>query len=157
MEPLTKRRDALYFSLLMLQTLGSAAILWNALPIYRRILLAPGQEAYATLASSRWAIVAVLLVQGAYWYRLTWVPIPAYGPSVIASHLLLFVSRLGFIFGAALFSAVVFRHLPEMKFTLSVGALAIRGALLASVLFSLFCCALEWERLARALNDRNGN
>jgi hypothetical protein len=117
-----KHLAVLYLCLLLLQTFGSAVILWNGLPIYRRILLAPGQDAYATLASSHWAIAAVLVVQGAYWYRLMRVAVPPYGPHIVASHLLLFVSRLGFIFGAALFSAVFVRHLPEMTFTFGLSA-----------------------------------
>jgi hypothetical protein len=156
MRPAPKYRNAVYLSLLLLQTLGGGAILWNALPTYRRILLAPGEEAYATLTSNLWIIATVLVAQGAYWYRLMRVPIPAYTPNVVISHLILFMARLCFVFAAALFSVVFFRHLPELKFTLGVGALASRGTLLFSVLFSLFCCALEWERLGMALRNENG-
>jgi hypothetical protein len=33
---------------------------------------------------------------------------------MILNHVLLFRGRLGFIFGSALFSVVVFRHLPQL-------------------------------------------
>jgi hypothetical protein len=86
MDTSPKHSGILYLCLLLTQTCGSAVILWNGLPIYRRILLAPGQEAYATLASNQWAIAAVLVVQGAYWYRLMRVAIPPYGPHIVATN-----------------------------------------------------------------------
>jgi hypothetical protein len=147
----TSRPWPLYAGLLLIQTVGGAAILAIALPVYRHILTEPGQAVQS--AASLWAVAAVLLSQAAYWFRLMRVPMPVLRPRILLSHLVLFASRLVFIFGAALFSVVFFRHLPEFESLPGLPDLAGRAALLFGVLFALFCWAMEWERLGQALKD----
>ena len=86
-------------------------------------------------------------MQVAYWYRLKCVAIPFRGPNAIVSHLFLFLGRLSFLFGGALFAVGFFRHLPA----LDADALLMRGLLLGGALFALFCLTLELERLGHAL------
>jgi hypothetical protein len=63
------------------------------------------------------------------------------------------LSRLNFIFAAAVFSAVYLVRFNQVE--ISFGGFLI----LATVLFSIFCYTLELERIGRALvepKDRNG-
>ena len=92
-------------------------------------------------------------MQVAYWYRLKCVAIPFRGPNAIVSHLFLFLGRLSFLFGGALFAVVFFRHLPALDADADADALLMtaRGLLLGGALFALFCLTLELERLGHAL------
>jgi hypothetical protein len=65
----------------------------------------------------------------------------------------LFLSRLSFIFGGALFSVVFFRHLPELDQGINVLLTAKRGLELVGSLFALFCLTLELERLGNAIGS----
>ncbi len=85
--------------------------------------------------------------------RVLYVPIPFHGPKLLLSHVFLFLGRLSFIFGAAGFSAVVFRHLPEIQLDIDVLVTLRRSVLFLLWLFALFCFTLELERLGRALED----
>jgi hypothetical protein len=98
------------------------------------------------------AVCVVVVMQTAFWYRLRHVPIPFRHPNAILSHLLLFLARVGFIFGSALFSVAVFRHLPELGGDTDVLLVASRGVILVASLFALFCASLEIERLGRAFD-----
>jgi hypothetical protein len=81
----------------------------------------------------------LLVMQVAYWYRLRRVPIAFQGPNLILSHLFLFLGRLSFIFGGALFSVVFFRHLPVLDNGADALLMTGRGLLLGGALFALFC------------------
>jgi hypothetical protein len=92
-------------------------------------------------------------MQVSYWYRLLHVPIPFRRSNVILNHVFLFLGRLSFIFGSALFSVVVFRHLPEMGRDADILLMSVRGVILVSSLFALFCTSLELERLGHAFHS----
>jgi hypothetical protein len=64
--------------------------------------------------------------------------------------------RLSSIFGSALFSVVVFRHLPELGRDTDFLLMARRGFLFVGCLFALFCASLEVEQLGQAF-DGNRN
>ncbi len=137
----------LYSLLLLVQTGGLAIILWQGTPFYRRIL--QGSEGLS--AGSRELILATLaigLMQGAYWLRTAIIPSLTLSPNVFLRHIVLFVGRLSFIFGAALFTAVMYLRFPELERSIP------RAAVLLAVLFSMFCYSLELEWLALQLNGR---
>jgi hypothetical protein len=68
----------------------------------------------------------------------------------------LFLGRLSFIFGGALFSVVVFRHLPELGRDTDAVLMVQRGVILVGCLFALFCTSLEVERFGQAFEgNRN--
>ncbi|WP_141105718.1 hypothetical protein [Rhizobium sp. R693] len=98
--------------------------------------------------------LSVTLVQGAHWYRVFKVPLPVRDTHVVSGQLVLFVSRLAFIIASALFSLVLFRHLPEIDFGLHGNGFVWRGLLLLAVLFSVFCFTTELERLGLALRGQ---
>jgi hypothetical protein len=141
------RLGGLYPLLLAVQTAGLAIILWQGAPVYRRILAGP-QGPSADPETLILAAVAVVLIQVAYWLRVVLIPSLSLSPNVFLSHLLLFLSRLSFIFGAALFTAVMYYRFPELENSLP------RFAVLVAVLFSIFCYSLELEWLASELARR---
>lgn len=147
--PASRLRFRLLFAA---ETAAVAALLWASAPIYRAIMAAPGQQ-LADIPSSPFLIIAGLVVfHAAYWYRLSRVPIAVGTRSLFLSHLVLFAGRLCFVFGGSMFALVVFRHFPDMSEIGNPVRLISRGLAMLAVLFSLFCYALEVERVGAALH-----
>ncbi len=142
-----------YLLLFAIQVFGALTFIWMELPEFRQVAVSPGgQLPYSIL--SEFATVGVLAVmQLSFWYRQLHVPIPFRRPNMILSHLFLFLGRVSFIFGSALFSVVVFRHLPELGRDTDILLAARRGTLLVGCLFALFCASLEVERLGQAFDS----
>ncbi len=125
-----------YLLLLAIQILGALIFIWQQLPEFRQVVINPGEQLPYDVFSDLSAVGVLFVMQISFWYRLLYIPIPFRRPNMILNHVLLFLGRLSFIFGSALFSVVVFRHLPE--------------------LFALFCTSLEVERLGQAFEgNRN--
>jgi hypothetical protein len=146
---------ATYLSLLAVQIIAATFLVWKELPAFNQLLRSPGEQLPYIPYDDLTTIGALLAMQGAYWYRLRRIPIPFQGPNLILSHLLLFLGRLAFIFGGALFSVVFFRHVPALDHGTHIMLFAGRGGLLGGSLFALFCLAVELERLGRALDHRS--
>jgi hypothetical protein len=140
-----------YVLLMFVQLFGSDFIVWKGLPAFKELVLAPGQQPANTPYDDNLIFAILVLMQAAYWYRLLRVAIPFKGRRPVLSHLFLFSGRLNFIFGSALFSIVLFRHLPELGPATDVVLMARRGVLMVVSLFALFCFTLELERLGEAL------
>jgi len=139
-----------YLLLLAVQIIGASFFIWEALPTFRQLMLNPGEQ-FPYLPYGKFATIGTLVVmQGAYWYRQLRVPIPSFDPNLIWNHLLLFLGRISFIFGGALFSVVFFRHLPQLDHGVDIPVIARRGTLLVGSLFALFCFSVELERLGRS-------
>jgi len=148
-------RTKLYLFLLAVQIVGAVTFVCQQLPEFRQVAVSPGRQlAHDDLADLITAGV-LCAMQIAFWYRLRCIPIPFRQPNMILSHLFLFLGRVSFIFGSALFSVVVFRHLPDLGPDTDVLLAARRGALLMGCLFALFCTSLEVERLGHALEDKS--
>lgn len=90
------------------------------------------------------------VMQTSFWIRLHYVPIPSQRANIFLSHMFLFLGRLSFIFASALFSVVVFRHLPELGPETNIHLMVQRGIIFVACLFALFCTSLEVERLGHA-------
>jgi hypothetical protein len=148
---------AVYLLLLALQASGAIFFVLKELPEFRQLALNPGEQLRYIPYNDLTTIGTLLVMQVAYWYRLLRISIPFQGPNQILNHALLFVGRLSFIFGGALFSVVFFRHLPELDQSADVLLIARRGVLLCGALFALFCFALELERLGHALGSDQRN
>src|SRR4051812_17877796 len=108
------RKAGIYLLLLSLQVLGAIIFIWQALPEFRQVALNPGEQlprdGYSDLISS--SILCVMQVS--FWCRFFFVPIPFRRPNAFLNHVFLFLGKLSFIFGSALFGVAVFRHLPEL-------------------------------------------
>jgi hypothetical protein len=144
------RRTGIYLLLSTLQMLGAIVFIWQTLPEFRHIAANPGAPIPRDDHSDLLMIGVLLLMQIPFWYRVRLVPIPLRQPSAILSHAFLFLGRLSFIFGSALFGIIVFRHLRELERSAEFGLLARRGVILVGCLFALFCTSLEVERLGHA-------
>ena len=146
-------RTVTYLVLFAVQMFGSDFIVWQDLPAFRQLVLSPGEQPVNTPYDGNTVLAVLFAMQAAYWYRLLRVAIPFRGPSLALSHLFLFLGRLNFIFGSALFSIVLFRHVPELGSGIDILLMARRGVVLAISLFALFCFTLELERLGMALGE----
>ncbi|WP_208249858.1 hypothetical protein WGT02_16920 [Rhizobium sp. T1470] len=145
---------ARYSWLLTTQAIGSASLLSQCYPLYSRMLDDPGHvQVYADTPMVSVIGLSIALVQFAHWYRAFKVPVPFRDANVVLGQLVLFASRLTFIIASALFSLVLFRHLPEADFGQPWGYVW-RGLLLLAVLFSVFCFTTELERLGVAFRGQ---
>jgi hypothetical protein len=146
-------RMVTYPLLFAVQMFGSDFIVWQDLPAFRQLVLSPGEQPESTPYDGSTVLAVLFAMQAAYWYRLLRVAIPFRGQSLVLSHLFLFLGRLNFIFGSALFSIVLFRHVPELGSGIDILLMARRGVVLVISLFALFCFTLELERLGVALGE----
>ena len=144
---------AVYSFLLAVQAAGAIFFILRELPDFRQLALYPGEQLPYMRSDDVATIGALLAMQVAYWYRLPRVAIPFQTSNLILSHLFLFLGRLSFIFGGALFAFVFFRHFPELDQSADTLLMARRGLFLGVSLFALFCFALELERLGNALGS----
>jgi hypothetical protein len=92
-------------------------------------------------------------MQICFWIRVRHVSIPFRRANMFLNHVFLFLGRLGFIFGSALFSVVLFRHVPDLGPQTDVFLVVQRGFILVACLFALFCASLELERLGHAFES----
>jgi hypothetical protein len=145
---------AAYFFLLGLQVFGAIVFILQELPEFRQVVLTPGKQLPKDLGSDLVMVAIFLGMQIAFWIRLLHVPIPAQRPNLLLSLIFLFLGRLSFIFGSALFSVVVFRHLPELDRETDVLLATQRGIIFVACLFGLFCSSLEVEQLGNAFGGK---
>jgi hypothetical protein len=146
-------RTATYLLLFAVQMFGADFVVWDALPAFKQLVLKPGEQLVSTRYDGLGIIAVLCVMQFAYWYRYLRVAIPFRGPKLFLSHVFLFLGRLSFIFGSALFSIVLFRHLPELSFDVDIFLFGRRAVVLIVSLFALFCFSLELERLGAALGN----
>jgi hypothetical protein len=144
---------ALYLLLLAIQIFGAIAFVWQELPEFRHVLFRPGEQLPNDSSSDLMTAGILVIMQVSFWVRVLRVPVPFRRSNLFLNHVFLFLGRLSFIFGSALFSVVVFRHLPELGRDTDLLLMARRGFLFVGCLFALFCTSLEVERLSRAFAD----
>ena len=150
------RKNVIYLLLLATQIAGAIIFVWQELPEFEQLLRNPGEQLPKDIHSDFIIIGVFCVMQVSFWYRLLYLPIPFRRSNLFLNHLFLFLGRLSFIFGSALFSVVVFRHLPELGRDTDFLLMARRGFLFVGCLFALFCTSLEVERLGQAFeNNRN--
>src|SRR3977135_85542 len=106
-------KAAIYLFVLAIQILGAIFFVWQQLPSFRQVALNPGEQLPYDTYSDLLTVGVLSVMQISYWYRLLHISIPFQRSNVILNHVFLFLGRLSFIFGSALFSVVVFRHLPQ--------------------------------------------
>lgn len=141
-----------YLTCLALQTAAAFALLAAVRRAFRIVIDNPGVLHPLPPVELALLVAAICAFQAAYWYRLARIKIPNWR-SIVLGHLLGFVSRLSFIFGAALFSLFFLRHAPELNSSEGALTLIPRIAILLATLFCLYCFALELERLGNQLQS----
>lgn len=138
----------LYFSLLSAQTVGTAVLLSNMIPLYR--LMAMDFANYIPDARPWWAIAGILLIQGAYWLRMhLQLPLPR-TRNTLLGHILAFATKLTFVAVTASFSVMFINRFQALK-EMNYPPLRALGVLI--MFFSLFCWTLDLERLAKVLQE----
>src|SRR4051812_23013645 len=109
-----RAQTALYLLLLAIQLCGAITFVWRELPEFRQVLTNPGEQLAREASSDLMTAGILFVMQVSFWVRLLRIPIPVRRSNIFLKHVFLFLGRLSFIFGSALFSVVVFRHLPEL-------------------------------------------
>ena len=135
-----------YWLLLAVQAASALAIMYNGVPVYRR-LLARVPERAADDTAVIIAIVASGVGLAAHWARRRFRPLPVFQRREFAGHIVLFCSRLAFAFATALFSTVFFSRFSDLD------ASPLRVGVLLLVLYSMFSFTTEIESLGRALQE----
>ena len=137
-----KSKSLWYWSLFAVESAGMAAILYLALPVYRKLLSEPVEK-----HPGRPVLIPVLcivvIMQVCYW--LKWRKRPTLGKidHPLLGHLFLFSSRMSFIFAGSLLSLSLFRRVIDLREAFP-GLLALLVGT-----FAQFCYARELEMLAR--------
>jgi hypothetical protein len=140
-------RIALYWILFLGQAIGDTTILSHLIPLFRR-LVTSGLYEKTPPKILVFAALGVIIIQVCYWLDQYWFTTLRLGHNPLLGHVILFLSRLNFIFAAAVFSAVYLVRFNELEISLW------GFVFLSTVLFSIFCYTLELERLGRALVER---
>ena len=147
--PTTRGGRWLYPLLFGMQSLGVLIIVVNGVPLYRR--LAGDPSSYATRADPLFlALLAIALIQIAYWTRRRISPAPPPFENGVLAHVVLFAGRLVWgvataVFGFVFLTQRLAAHMPWTRYVL-----------ILFVLFSLFCYLIETLYLGRVLNGRSG-
>jgi hypothetical protein len=123
------------------------AILSHLIPLFRRLVTSGHYEKMPPKIFV-FAALGVIIIQVCYCLDQHWFLTLRLGHNPLLGHLILFLSRLNFIFAGAVFSAVYLVRFNELD--ISVWGFVF----LFTVLFSIFCYSLELERLGRALVER---
>src|SRR5437899_6260055 len=125
------------------ESAGALIILWNGVPIHRRLLMGhTAQQADPRFFAL--CAVAVLLIQSAYWIRLRCFPPLRFNRRLVMGHAIQFLGRLSFVFIGGLFGVVFFTRFEELEFSIW------KVLFLLALLFSLFCYTLDLDRLGKA-------
>ena len=106
---------ATYWILFLGQTVGDLTILSHLIPLLRR-LFTSGLHEKAPSKIFVYAALGVTLIQVCYWLNQRWFATLRVGQNPLLGHLVLFLSRLNFIFAGAMFSAV---YLTRLHFGVS--------------------------------------
>ena len=150
---LADRSARRFWPLFAVQTVAVCVLVYLALPAFVAIADSLGRAVDLPLYRTVEMMAALTIFHLAYWPRLRWAEAPTMPQNTVLNHVFLFMSRLSFVFAAAFFSLVAFRHLPALTNPPELFAMDGRGALLLAVLFSLFCYSLEFERIGRAMEQ----
>ncbi|MBN9446095.1 MAG: hypothetical protein J0I67_04210 [Bosea sp.] len=147
---MTARPRSAYGILLLLQTICAALLLFYIHMAFRIVTEKPGELHSLPAPILLQVVIAILIGQGCYWTRLRHVPLPDGIYSPVLGHLLAFAGRLTSIFGGALFSIYFLRQLPAIQQLSLDAGLLWRCILVFTMLFAIYCYALELERLGAA-------
>lgn len=141
----------IYLLLLIAQSASTIFLFWLVFPIFYNVVTNLGKEQNVGISTELAIVTVTVMLNLCYWIRLRWVDVIAPFQNVVVGHILIFASRLNFLFGGVFFSTIFFRHLPELASHPPFGQSLIKAILIGAVLFGLFCYSLELERLGKAI------
>ena len=129
------RDKIIFWWLIATEAAGSQAILWNGIPIYRR-LLSPG-TAGAGSTDFVLATIAVIVMQVAHWSAFRLRRKLQFQRNVFLGHVLVFIGELSLFFINALAVVILFDRGAELEFVLW------KVLLLVAVLFAI--CTYKYQ------------
>lgn len=138
-----------YATLFAVQTIATAMLLWNAVPLYRQIVADPASYLLRK-ENLIWSLSSIALMQLGYWISYRVRPKPPRFVNALIGHIMLFVARMTFVFATSVFGFLFLVEKPGFHIPASLYIPLLLG------LFSLYCYMLELERLGRAfLGEKN--
>ena len=139
----SSRDKFLFWCLIAAEAAGSQTIMWNGIPLYRRLLSA-GTEG----AGSKDFVVAtivVIVMQVAHWLAFRLRPQLQFRRNVVLGHMLVFIGELSMFFVSALAVVILFDRGAELGFVLW------KVLLLLAVLFAIFAYKYQLSELGDSL------
>jgi hypothetical protein len=139
----SSRVKILFWCLIAAEAAGSQAILWNGIPVYRR-LLSPGTEG----AGSKYfvlATIAIIVMQAAHWVAFRLRPQLRFRRNVFLGHVLVFIGELSLFFINALAVVILFDRSAELDFVLW------KVLLLVAVLFAICTYKYQLSQLGQSI------
>jgi hypothetical protein len=133
-----------YFLLFAIQTIGAAILFWYAVPLFREVLLNPGNHVPRP-ENLVWSLSAIALMQAGYWMRHRLCPPLPQFCNALVGYIVLFVARMSFVLATSIFGFVFIVRRPEFQIPTS------RYVIVIIALFALFCYTQELEQLGRAM------
>lgn len=147
-------RNTVSYLLLAIQTVAASIVVWDMFPVFQSVIRNIGQPQPLPSETVMIATGATLLMQVCYWTRYCRLPLGVPFRNAVAGHLMLFASRASFFFAAALFSAIFFRHVPQLDALPPTGQALAKAAGMMLLLFALYCYSLELERIGKAMEEK---
>ena len=126
----SSRAQILFWCLIAAEAAGSQTIMWNGIPIYRR-LLSPGTEGAGTRDFVLTTTV-IIVMQIAHWLAFRLRPQLRLRRNVVLGHVLVFIGELSMFFVSALAVVILFDRGTEL------GLVLWKVLLLVAVLFAIF-------------------
>ena len=133
----------LFWCLITVEAAGSQVILWNGIPIYRR-LLSSGTES-AGLMNFVFALVVVIVMQLAHWVAFFLRPQLLFRRNVLLGYVLLFVGELSMYFISTLAVVVLFDRSADHEFVLW------KVLILVAILFAMFAYKTQLSKLGDSI------
>lgn len=132
----------LFWCLIAVEAAGSQAILWNGIPIYRR--LSAGTEGAAS-TNFVWAAIVVIVMQVAHWIAFRLRPRLQFRRNVFLGYLLVFIGELSMFFINALAVVILIDRGPELEFVLW------KVLVLVALLFAVFTYKFQLSKLGDSI------
>ena len=142
-----------YAVLLAAQTASASFLFVMVFPIFHQMVTHLGERLALDFSQQMSIIVVAGLLHCFYWSRLKWVQVTPPFHSDFVAHVCFFAARVSFFFAGALFSAIFFRHLPELDDLPTFGQIAVKATYVVGSLFGVFCYSLELDRLGKAIEE----
>ncbi len=135
-----------YWLLFSIETACLFLLLYVAIPLYRLLQAGPAGDRPAE-PLHRVILPVIALMQASYWMKRRLAPTLRIGHGDVGGHVLLFLSRLTFVFVGS-YASLVFLVRSSDTTGSPRGVAIFLGAL-----FAVFCYVLELERLGRRRLD----
>ena len=136
------RNKILFWCLLAAEAAGSQVILWNGIPIYRR--LSAGTEG-AVSTNFVWAAIVVIVMQVAHWVAFRLRPRLQFRRNVFLGYVLVFIGELSMFFINALAVVILIDRGAELDFVLW------KVLVLVALLFAVFTYKYQLSKLGDSI------